>query len=226
MPTPSPTPTVFVVMERSGGFWDNQALVTLAAVFVGGLISYLAQRAHAKREYERELAKEFREVRRGLYARVALTFDSLNHLILEWRRLDDIASRSRTKANREKEQVGLALVEKMNDMTALATEVGISGRIDIADFLHSVASRGNIPGGIDDEEDYRDIQGISSSDWEEFRQRLLVQREDAYMAMREDLEFLGMNVPAWMKPLAFIAAMRDRRRERRNAESKASAEEV
>lgn len=215
MPSPSPAPTIYVVMQDQGGggFWSNTAAVSLLAallsVALGAFLTARSQRRHARALDQQQVARENREVRRGLYVRVALTFDKLNHLILEWIRLDAPAD-----AN-ERQRVGNDLRDTLNHLSALATEVEVSGSHALARLLHRVASRPNFPKGSDGHNRY--IQDLSAEEWEEFRTRLLGQRGEATDLMNFDLAVLSQERPSFWRRL-FWSLQEDRAIRTRAAE--------
>lgn len=211
MSTPSPAPTIYVVMQdQGGGFWSNTAAVSLLAallsVALGAFLTARAQRWHARALDQQQVARENREVRRGLYVRVALTFDRMNHLLLEWIRLDQDAPSG--PKSEEKQRAGEELRDTLNRMTALATEVEISGSPDLAGLLHGVASRPNFPRRPDGHNLL--IEDISADEWEEFRTRLQDQRGQANDLMRFDLATLSGQVPPLWLRIAWSLTSRNR----------------
>ncbi|MEV0949686.1 hypothetical protein [Promicromonospora sp. NPDC050249] len=179
-------------------------MTAIVSVALGALLTFLVQWMLSGRQARHEVAKEDRESRRSLYVRVALAFDQINHLILEWIRLD-LEGKAGEDADRVRTGYGLA--EAMNLMTALASEVEITGHPVLAEFLHDVASRENLP--LDEHGHNRLISDVTSDEWEDFRRKLLHQRGNAVALMRVDIEALSGRLAPW--PIRAIWAWRARR---------------
>jgi hypothetical protein len=204
MPTPSPDPTVYVVMQGQESAWSNPAMTAIVSVALGALLTFLVQWMLSGRQARHEVTKEDRESRRSLYVRVALAFDQINHMILEWIRLD---LDGKTGEDVDRVRAGRGLAEAMNVMTALASEVEITGHPVLAEFLHSVASRDNLP--TDERGHNQLISDVTSDEWETFRRKLLHQRRDAVALMRVDIEALSGRLAPW--PIRAFWAWRARR---------------